>query len=312
MSHRLFSFSTSWASLATGWTLILAGGCQNTTQLVAKTTVDLFAQSAPAFQEYWDYDLAGEAVPATLVQLEGILRVVPENPKLLTQLTNAYVGYAYGWLEAEIEAIEFTGKDSTADKKRKRVRLMYLRAKNLALDRIRLHNKKVDKLLQGPVEDLEAWLRKAFKNKADAEMLLWLGYAWGSYINASKADIEAVINLPYAIAFVQRSVELDPMYYNAAGYTFLAVAEASALSPDMKKAKSYFDTALNLTNREALIILVNMARTYAVKTADRKLFTKLLNEVLNAGDTLPTARLSNRIARVRAQLYIDNANQLFQ
>ena len=83
------------------------------------------------------------------------------------------------------------------------------------------------------------------------------------------------------------------------------------LAADLEKAKQYFDRALEQTNRRALLTLVNKARYYAVKTGDRKLFDSLLAEVMEAEDPLPEARLANRIARVRAQLYIDYADELF-
>jgi tetratricopeptide (TPR) repeat protein len=271
----------------------------------------VFARAAPAFESYWDYDLAGEAVPATIVQLEGIARVVPDNDAILAQLSQAYVAYAYGWVEADVESLEFEGNYDEADVQRQRARTMYLRALDLTRHRIRLLNPDVDEAVRGTVEDLEAWLSGAFVDKSEAEVLLWHGYAWGSYINAAKDDMEAVADLAYAKAFVARSIELDPNYYNAAGYTFMGVAISSEIAADMDQAKVYFEKALATTERRALQTQVNMARHYAVKTGDRALFDKLLTEVMDAQDPLPEARLANSMARQRAALYIENADQLF-
>ena len=271
----------------------------------------MFARAAPAFESYWDYDLAGEAVPATIVQLEGIARVVPDNDAILAQLSQAYVAYAYGWVEADVESLEFEGNYDEADVQRQRARTMYLRALDLTRHRIRLLNPDVDEAVRGTVEDLEAWLSGVFVDKSEAEVLLWHGYAWGSYINAAKDDMEAVADLAYAKAFVARSIELDPNYYNAAGYTFMGVAISSEIAADMDQAKVYFEKALATTERRALQTQVNMARHYAVKTGDRALFDKLLTEVMDAQDPLPEARLANSMARQRAALYIENADQLF-
>jgi tetratricopeptide (TPR) repeat protein len=123
--------------------------------------------------------------------------------------------------------------------------------------------------------------------------------------------MEAVADLAYAKAFVGRSIELDPDYYNAAGYTFMGVATASEMAADMDEAKVYFEKALAATERRALQAQLNMARHYAVKTGNRALFDELLEEVMDAHDPLPEARLANRIARERAALYMDNADQLF-
>ena len=290
--------------------IVALGGC-DIAKFTADSTAGLFTRAAPAFESYWDYDLAGEALPATIVQFEGILRVVPDNEAILSQLAQAYVAYAYGWIEADVEALEFDGNYGEADVQRGRSRIMYLRAMDLTRHRIRLHNGDVDNAVKGSVEDLEAWLQAAFVEEADAEILLWHGYAWGSYINAAKDDMEAIADLAYAKAFVARSIELDPNYYNAAGYTFMGVATASEMASDMDMAKVYFEKALARTERRALQAQVNMARYYAVKTGDRELFDTLLTEVLDAHDPLPEARLANQMARERATLYIDNADQLF-
>jgi tetratricopeptide (TPR) repeat protein len=290
--------------------IVALGGC-DMAKITADSTAGVFARAAPAFESYWDYDLAGEAVPATIVQLEGIARVVPDNDAILAQLSQAYVAYAYGWVEADVESLEFEGNYDEADVQRQRARTMYLRALDLTRHRIRLLNPDVDDAVRGTVEDLEAWLSGAFVDKSEAEVLLWHGYAWGSYINAAKDDMEAVADLAYAKAFVARSIELDPDYYNAAGYTFMGVAISSEIAADMDQAKVYFEKALATTERRALQTQVNMARHYAVKTGDRALFDKLLTEVMDAQDPLPEARLANRMARQRAALYIENADQLF-
>jgi len=123
--------------------------------------------------------------------------------------------------------------------------------------------------------------------------------------------MEAVADLAYAKAFVERSIELDPDYYHAAGYTFMGVATASEMAADLDTAKLYFEKALDRTERRALLTQVNMARYYAVKTGNRELFDTLLAEVMEAQDPLPEARLSNRMARERAAMYLKNADQLF-
>ncbi|MBW2381933.1 MAG: hypothetical protein JRG70_20825, partial [Deltaproteobacteria bacterium] len=125
------------------------------------------------------------------MQFEGILRVIPDNEAMLAQLSQAYIAYAYGWIEADVEALEFEGEYDEAEVQRRRARTMYLRALDLTRHTVRLHNEGVDSAVGGTVDDLEAWLQE-FVEEKDAEILLWHGYAWGSYINAAKDDMEAV------------------------------------------------------------------------------------------------------------------------
>ncbi|MEM8607806.1 MAG: TRAP transporter TatT component family protein [Myxococcota bacterium] len=299
-----------------GWVPVLAcvllidTGC-DVTKLTAESTAGLFSRAAPAFQEYWDYDLAGEALPATIVQFEGILRVAPDSDPLLDQLAQAYFGYAFGWLEVDVEALEFEGEYDDANALRRRAGIMYLRSKDLSMHRIALTHPDVYDATRGTIEELETWLDANFTEKEDAPKLLWAGQAWGAYINTAKDDMGVVADVPYAKALVAKSVELDPDYYYAAGLTFMGVVTASELAADMDLAKLYFDKALQQTDRRSLTTQVSMARFYAVQTGDRALFDELIAEVLDAGDVLPEARLANRTARERAELYTEYADQLF-
>ena len=59
------------------------------------------------------------------------------------------------------------------------------------------------------------------------------------------------------------------------------------------------------------MVQMSMARYYAVNVGDHELYRELLQEVLDAGDVLPEARLSNAIARRRAQRYLDHIDLYF-
>jgi tetratricopeptide (TPR) repeat protein len=309
MYEDLLSGRLRWALMVL-CIVVLGVGC-DVTKLTAESTAGLFARAAPAFEEYWDYDLAGEALPATIVQFEGILRIAPDSDALLAQLSQAYFAYAYGWIDVDVEALEFEGKYDEADAQRRRARIMYLRSKDLTMHRISLLHPGVYDATRGSVEELQAWLEASFVEKSDASLLLWAGQAWGAYINTAKDDMVAIADLPYAKVFVARSIELDPDYYHAAGYLFMGVATASEMAADLDAAKAYFDKALDSTERRALMTQVSMARYYAVQTGNRALFDELIAEVLDAGDVLPEARLANRMARERAELYTAYADQLF-
>jgi hypothetical protein len=79
----------------------------------------------------------------------------------------------------------------------------------------------------------------------------------------------------------------------------------------MDRAKTLFDEVLEETERRNLMVQLSMARYYAVNTGDHELFRELLREVIDAGDVLPEARLSNTIARRRAQRYLDRIEYYF-
>jgi hypothetical protein len=79
----------------------------------------------------------------------------------------------------------------------------------------------------------------------------------------------------------------------------------------MDRAKVLFDEVLQKTERRNLMVQLSMARYYAVNVGDHQLFRELLQEVLDAGDVLPEARLSNTMARRKAQRYLDHIEYYF-
>lgn len=299
----------SFAFAALAAPAMLASGC-DLTRLTANSTANLVEEAAPAFDQHWDYELAGQAAPGSILQLEGIHRVVPDNETILLQLAKSYTGYAYGWVEDELERVDpmdFQREEHL----RHRARLMYLRARNFAFRLIRLHADGFDDAYGSGLEEFRRWLRETFEDPEDAPMLLWAGYAWGSAINVSRDDPMLIADLGFAKALVEHSVALDPTYYNAAGLTFLGVVTAEEPGGDPENAVPYFERALEITDRKALIIQYNYARSYAVRTQNRQLFDELLNEVIEAGDVLPEARLANKIARRRARRLRARADELF-
>lgn len=286
----------------------MATGC-DLTKLTANSTAGLFQRAAPAFEQMWDYDLAGSALPGNIIQMEGLMRVVPENEIIVMNGVRLYTAYAYGWIEDQAEEARANGDYAEADRLTARARLMYQRAKDLAVHRTSLEHEGFQEAYDAGLDRFNAWLDEEFTEPEDAEMLLWIGYPWGSYINASKDDMVAVADLPFAEACVRRSVELDPTTFNAAGLTFLAVVATSAPGADLDAAEPMWNRALEATERRSLLTLVNMARTYAVKRQDRELYTSLLREVLEAGDVMPENRLSNMIAKRRAARYLSQIDE---
>jgi hypothetical protein len=290
--------------------VLLSLGC-DTTRLAANTTAGVFERGAPAIEGYWDYRTAGDAMPASLLQLEGIARVVPENEAILMQLMKGYVAYGYGWIEDAAEEYQLAGQPEAAEVERVRAKQMYLRARDVGKHLIGIDHDGLEEALREGLGPFEAYLDREFEDRDDAPMLFWTGYAWGSYINLSLDDISAVSDLGYAKALVARSVELDPTYYDSAGLTFLAVAASVELSANLDEARQLFERALAQTERHSLIVQVNMARYYAVRTQDRELYLSLLREVIDAGNVNPQARLNNEIAKRRAKRYVEEADQRF-
>jgi len=292
------------------WLAVTLTAC-DTAKLAADSTSALFGRAAAGVEQHWDYEVVGKAFPASIMQLEGLLRVVPDNEVIGLSLVGAYIGYGVGWIEDRVEVADAADDWETAEHLRRRALVMYTRAWDLSKHFLRNRDPGLDAALAGGVDTLDAWLHEVFVDKQDAAILLWAGSSLGARINMGMEDIDTVADLPLAKVILTRSVELDPDFMFMTGQMTMAVLAASEFPPDMDRAKRLFDEVLDKTERRNLMVQMNMARYYAVNVGDSKLFRDLLNEVLDAGDVLPEARINNVLARRRAERYLSRIEYFF-
>ena len=226
-------------------------------------------------------------------------------------LVAAYIGYGTGWIEDRVEVADLEDQWEEADALRRRALVMYTRAWELSKHFLRNRDEGLDEALAGGIDTLDAWLRNVFTEKDDASLLLWAGASLGARINMGMEDMDTVADLPLAKVLLGYSVELDPDFMFMIGQMTMATLAASEFPPDMDRAKVLFDEVLEKTERRNLMVQLSMARYYAVNVGDHELFRSLLEEVLEAGDVLPEARLSNTLARRKAKRYLDNIELYF-
>jgi tetratricopeptide (TPR) repeat protein len=115
-------------------------------------------------------------------------------------------------------------------------------------------------------------------------------------------------------ALARRVEELDPGFHHGAAYRFWGAfyAEApSAAGGSLAKSRAAFDQALEVSP-DFFETRVLMAEVYAVRVADRELFTTLLQAVL-AGDPTGPAGVEpeQRIEQRRARELLDRGDELF-
>lgn len=301
----------------TGLAVALVGTGCDLNKLAADTTAKVADAGAPALAALWDYELVGEGIPASIMQAEAMRAVSPNNESILVGLAKAYVTYAYGWLEYEWELADAEADFEKSDAIERRVMYLYRRAKNVAMVALVNRDKKgllKEKFKTGNPEVVMAYLREEFTSKDDVPSLYHTGLAWGASIANSGGDVKEFAMAEVARAVLARACEIDPAYNNAGGLGVLGSVEAmfpAVFGGSLEKAKELFERAIKLSKRRNHLILVGYARNYAVAAQNRELYLSLLREVLEAGDLGPDIRLSNKVARKRAELYIRQVDDLF-
>ena len=283
----------------------------DTAKLAADSTSGLFQRAAPAIEQYWDYETAGAAFPAAIIQLEGIMRVVPDNEVVVMSTIGAYIGYGTGWIEDRVEVADAKDDWEEAEDLRARALMMYERAWDLSKHLLRMRDEGFNDALSLGPDALQIWLDGVLTKPEDAPLAFWAGASLGSRINMGMEDMDTVADLPLAKVLLAHSVELDPEWLFMTPMMTLGVLAASEFPPAMDRAKTIFDEVLEGTERRNLMVQLSMARYYAVNKGDSKLFRDLLTEVLDAGDVLPEARLTNVLAKRRAERYLNQIEFFF-
>jgi hypothetical protein len=291
---------------------LLLAGCVS--EFAADTTAGFLAKAAPSARAYFDYETAGIGAANGILQLEGLHRVSPRNQRITLSLAQAYVAYAFGWVMDQQEEALLASDYERADREQHRAYLMYTRATRLMFSLLRERDDAIRDVLHRDPDALLEYLRAEYDDPGDdVELIFWTAVAWGSAITNSPS-FDEMVDFPAAKVFARRAMELDDRYENAGALALLGGFECSypeQLGGDWKKGRAHFERALALSERRNHLHHINFARTYAVNAQDKALFVSLVREVIEAGDQGDSVRLSNKVARRRAERYLANLDHYF-
>ena len=274
---------------------LLFQGCLQT--LAIRSMGGILDNGMSAFNEESDLQLAHEALGSNLKLIEALIKSDPLNEQFLVFASEGY--QAYGLAFCEDDSVE-------------RARVFYLRGKDYGM-RVLMKNEKFKEALNGDIETFRQAVQTFSKD--DVPALFWTAFNWGSYINISRTDVDALADISKVTALVQRAAALDPSYYYGSAFLFLGTMEGSvpkALGGRPDKAKEFFERCLALNGGKFLLTQLYYAKTVAVQTQDRPLFDSLLAQIDTASiDVLPEARLANAVAKEKAKKLLAKENDLF-
>lgn len=278
---------------------LLATGCID--RMILDGTIKSTRDASKAFDTLSDLEVAKLGAGSSLVQLEGMQTLAPDNEDALFLLTQSWTGYASAFVEDEWEQAYDRGDDDAEAFHANRAREAYERA--LRFGTLLLEQRRPGfTAAQKNYDTMRAYL--AGFQKRDAENLLWLGLAWLSRGGVAAEKPEVVADLFVGVAMLERSVELDESLAYATGLAALGAYHARSPDAELGEAKQLFEKALALTQRKALTVQVMYAQNHSCQAHDEAAYRALLQEVLDAGDVLPAQRLENTIARRKAERYL--------
>lgn len=276
--------------------LLLFSGC-SLQKIALRSTTGLLFHGIDAIYQEPDLKIAEQAIASDLKLLEGLLRADPESKDLLLLLTQGYASYSLGFVEDE---------DPT------RAKLFYLRARDYGF---RLLSRQG--MFRTGVPENDQALKQELQRIGPKELpaLFWTAFAWGSWINLSKDDPQAVFDLGRVKAMMNRVLELDEGFFFGAAHLFFGAINGALprmLGGNPDKAREHFERSLELTGDKFMLAYVYLARYYAQPLLDEELFDQYLQRVAEApADVLPGYQLVTAIAKKKAQRLAGMKEELF-
>jgi tetratricopeptide (TPR) repeat protein len=293
------------ATLAAALASLLDLGCIN--KILTNGEIESTRRAADSFDTIGDYELALAATQAGLVQFEGMHALAPDNGDALFLLVKGWTGYAYGFLEDELEVAEDAGDDDMADYQRKRARMAYDRAAFYGLRAMAQKAEGFDRVKVNQ-QALSKWLADHFTSRDDVPSLFWTGNAWASRVDLMKGDDAEgpafVAELFVGVAMMERAMAIDPGFEHYTALAALGAYHARSNVAELEQARQLLDAALAKTDQKSLIVPLLYATKYACMKGDPVMYQDMLNRVLLAPDPDPRQRLTNAIAKRRARRWL--------
>ncbi|MBC2714395.1 MAG: hypothetical protein HF978_03715 [Desulfobacteraceae bacterium] len=283
-------------SIAILFFFALTTGC-NSTKFMVDSMGPLMDKMNVAVNKHTDVEMVKAAMPAALIQLDGMIEASPDNTKLLVRTAEGYNGYSFVFVE---------GKDNERAKK------LYYRSFQYALRALK-QKKQFAKAFDGRIDEFKASL-DVF-DKEDVPALFWASSAWLSWAGLNVDEPEIFLALPKIKAMLKRCLELDETYKYGIAHAVLGVLYSSrpaAYGGKPELAKAELDRALELSNRKMLVFLFMYAKYYTYQIQDRELFVQTLNEIISAPDDLfPEMGFINAAAKIKAKKLLSNVDNIY-
>ncbi len=290
-----------------------ASAC-NVNRIAVNTTASVLVEAQDTTRAYFDWESGGYAAASGVMQLEGLHTVSPDNEELTLMLVKAYMAYAYGWVMDAHDLAEARGDYDESEYHQQRAYLMYTRAKRLAMRVLTHRDPQFAQIVEQDPKTLRAYLEKHWSDaERDVPPLFWLVMSWSTAVNSSP-DTTEFVDMPAIRTIAEWVAHLNEGYEDAGILVFLggfASSYPKQLGGDPVKGKQYFERAAQLTQRKNHILLLNYAVFYGISAQDRALYVSLLHEIIEAGDQGPRFRLGNKVARRRAQRYLQRVDDFF-
>jgi tetratricopeptide (TPR) repeat protein len=296
--------------------LVLVLAACSPRKLMVREFANMVEEGLPAYEQEGDLNLLAQSMPAHIKLLETLLANDPHNQKLLVLLARLYGGYAFAILESELEA-QRLGQPSPVisgipkSLLESTVARHYQTGARYALRSLERRYPKIRSQLNQLTSAADSIQSL---NKSDVPALFWYGFNLAGFVQHRLDSVEALAKAHLVEKTMGRVIELNETYYHGNAYLALLVYHASR-SPMMggnpEKARKYYQRHGKMNTASANLGHVYWARYILVRQQEKEMFVQRLSAVrqIPGSDKMPT--VLDRVAAVRARLYLESVDRFF-
>ncbi|MGC9324377.1 MAG: TRAP transporter TatT component family protein [Desulfomonilia bacterium] len=273
----------------------LLWGC-SPTWYVVKSMDPILEDMNRSINRNSDVELVRDALPASLVQLDGLIEASP-NTGLLLRASEGYFGYTFAFVE---------------DHDKQRASNLYLKARDYSL-RILMQNDSFRRTVNKPVHEFSPSL-EGF-DEDDVPALYWTSNTWLAWISLNLDNPEVLMDVPKVEAMLLKVIELDENYYYGSAHATLGAfyaAQPKTLGGNPEKAQQHFTKAFEISKGRLLFIHLLYAQFYAYQIQDRDLFVQTLEDVIDTPvNAFPERNFANEVAKRKARILLEAVDEYF-
>jgi predicted anti-sigma-YlaC factor YlaD len=289
--------------------MVLSSGCIKR-YAVNKTANALSGAESLVFSGDEDPELVGDALPFALKMYESLLEKTPRHVPLLISTGKSFVMYSFAFVQTPAD--QMTEEQlALQHSERMRAKKLYLRARGYLFTALNECHPGFDSLIERGTIDSAL----ALTDQSDTTALYWTGMAWMAAITADKKDIDLVITMPRAVAFVSRVKELNANFGEGSVDEFFLSYYGglpASMGGSEEKARECFKKAIELSKGKKAGPYLSLATTVSIRNQNIKEFRDLLNKALAVDVShRDKYRLTNVIYQKKAQWYLDNEDNYF-
>ncbi|RDH82378.1 MAG: hypothetical protein DIZ80_08770 [endosymbiont of Galathealinum brachiosum] len=278
------------------WIILQLNAC-SMAELTVKASMPMIEGGMIAMNRETDLLLAEAAMPANIELMEGMIINAPDNEDLRNYASQAYYGYAYGFVE---------------DNNPQRAASFYQRGLKHALYNLQ-NNGLSQKILSGDLESLQTKLNSL--DEDDVASLFWAASNWAKWIDHNRDKAEAIADLPKTVMIMQRVIDLDEGFFMAGPHLFFGVYNGNRspmLGGNYSLSEEHFNKARQLNNNQLLIVDLLQAEYLDRQKFDQQAFHQRLTKLINTtSDNNADLSLINNIAKQKAKRLLKKESAWF-